>query len=212
MPVGLTSRPGRSTVIEMRRATARFACSVALIACAALSLPAAASAFQDIVLEQNGTVLRITGDDGKASDEVTITYDSVHDEYVITHDVITFPAGCFPEGGGPPFNVVRCPAKGIRYIVIDLGADSDVFSMIGMSIFNLAAGDTWIPPDLVDVEVDMGPGNDKVEEHGGIQQPALPAAASLHLATPQDRHGGGNDARASAVESTRSSSATATPS
>lgn len=134
-----------------------------------LALPGGASAFQTIRIE--GGTLFITGDVGKTPDEVTIRFDSVKNEYVIGHDVdmLVPPPGCTFEGGGPPYKILHCPAPGITRIRIDLGIDKDKVSLDNMIVkapapnFVKPVPDTYLPVDLVSVEIFMGPGNDKVD-------------------------------------------------
>jgi Ca2+-binding RTX toxin-like protein len=175
----------------VRLFTARLACACAALACLALGVPAVAPAFQNVTLV-NGT-LRITGDAGKTTDLVTIKYDPATDEYVITHDILTAPPGCRFEGNGPPYKLLRCPAKGIGLIIVDTGNDSDTFRLEDMTYTNLSQDGIWYPPDLLEVVVLMGTGNDKYQETA-VQPPTLPPAGVV--AKRAIDMGGGNDGAA----------------
>jgi RTX calcium-binding nonapeptide repeat (4 copies) len=168
----------------------KLACAAILASAALLGAPAAAPAFQNVTLENGGTTLRIVGDVGKTTDLVTIKYDAATNEYVITHDILTAPPGCRFEGGGPPYKLMRCPAKGISLILVDTGADADRFVLEDMIATNLLKDGIWYPPDLLEVVVFMGLGNDKYEETS-IQPPALPPAGVV--AKRAVDMGGGND-------------------
>jgi Ca2+-binding RTX toxin-like protein len=149
----------------------RLAIAVAALAVASLlALPGSAAAFQTVRIE--GGTLFITGDAGKTTDEVTIRFDSVKNEFVIGHDVdmITPPPGCTFEGGGPPYKILHCPAPGITRIRVDLGTEKDKVSFDNIIDKGIApyAGpkpmsDTYLPIDLVSVEIFTGAGNDKVD-------------------------------------------------
>ena len=173
----------------MHRPGSRFAlCLVGAATLAALAFPAASSAFQTIRIE--GGTLFITGDVGKTPDEVTIRYDSVKNEYVIGHDVdmLVPPPGCTFEGGGPPYKIVHCPAPGITRIRIDLGTDKDKVSLDNMIVkapapnFVVRVPDTYLPVDLVSVEIFMGPGNDKFDGTNEVVDDGS-LAGSDHIAT-----------------------------
>jgi Ca2+-binding RTX toxin-like protein len=166
---------------------------VLTVAAALLGLPGAASAFQNVTLENGGTTLHIVGDAGKATDLVTIKYDLATNEYVLTHDILTAPPGCRFEGKGPPYKLLRCPAQGIAFIVVETGTEADRFAMADMVATNLLKSGIWYPPDLLEVIVNMGPGNDKYEETS-IQPPALPPAEMV--AKRSIDMGGGNDGAA----------------
>lgn len=172
----------------MKSVAAKLACA-AIVACSALlGAPALAPAFQNVTIE-NGT-LRIAGDAGKTTDLVTIKYDPATNEYVITHDIVSAPPGCHFEGNGPPYKLLRCPAQGIGLIVVDTGNDSDTFRLEDMVYTNLNQEGIWYPPDLLEVVVLMGTGNDKYQETT-VTPPTLPPAAAL--AKRAIDMGGGND-------------------
>lgn len=165
--------------------------SAAIAACAFLLATApAAPAFQNVILEGGGSTLHIVGDVGKKTDLVTIKYDPVTDEYVITHDIVIAPAGCRFEGNGPPYKLLRCPAKGITLLVIETGSEADRVKVEEMSYTNINQDGVWYPPELLNVIVFMGTGNDKYEETT-ILPPTLPAAEVF--ADRSIDMGGGND-------------------
>jgi Ca2+-binding RTX toxin-like protein len=172
----------------VKSAAIKLACAAVVAFAALLGAPAIAPAFQNVTIE-NGT-LRITGDAGKTTDLVTIKYDPVADEYVITHDILSAPPGCHFEGNGPPYKLLRCPAKGIGLIVVDTGNDSDTFRLEDMVYTNLNQEGIWYPPDLLEVVILMGTGNDKYQEIT-VAPPTLPPAAAL--AKRSIDMGGGND-------------------
>jgi hypothetical protein len=136
-------------------------------------MPAGAAAFQTVTIETapNGAkTLHIVGDKGKPTDEVKVRYDSVHDEYVIGHDVdmVTPPEGCKFTGGGPPYKKLRCPGKGIRRIVIDTGVDADRVKVSDLwTTGGLLPGIFYIPRELEGVEVNAGQDNDSYEDPEG---------------------------------------------
>jgi hypothetical protein len=174
----------------MRLFDPKLACAAILASAALVAAPAAAPAFQNVTLENGGTTLHIVGDAGKTTDLVTIKYDSATNEYVITHDILTAPPGCRFEGNGPPYKLLRCPAKGIEFILVDTGAEADRFVLQDMIATNLLKDGIWYPPDLLEVVVFMGLGNDKYEETS-VQPPALPPAEVV--AKRSIDMGGGND-------------------
>jgi Ca2+-binding RTX toxin-like protein len=182
---------------EMKRTFARTLRLAPAAALAALAFAASASAHQTVTIDNGpgGTkTLHIVGDVDKTSDTVTITYDSVKDEYVITHDVVTFPAGCIPIGSGPPYKEVHCPQKGITHILVETGAASDVVKTTNIrltTLLNFVKSDIalFFPPDLIGMDIKLGSGGDSY-----VDQPALPAASvTQHSAGVNVNAGGGND-------------------
>jgi Ca2+-binding RTX toxin-like protein len=182
----------------MRRAVARGLCLTTTAVLAALALPSAATAFQNVTIESGpgGTkTLHIVGDVGKLPDTVTITYDSVKDEYVITHDIVNFPAGCTPVGGGPPYKEIRCPQKGITHILVESGLGNDTVKTQNIrltTVLNFVDPKIalFFPPDLITLEIKAGSGNDSVKD-----QPApLAGGGILNPAIVSDDMGGGIDA------------------
>jgi Ca2+-binding RTX toxin-like protein len=180
------------------RRTLSFTVTSAL---AVLALPATAAAFQTVTIEPGagGTkTLHIVGDQGKNPDKVTITYDSVKDEYVITHDIVSFPPECTTVGSGPPYKELHCPAKGITNILVETASDKDSVTTTNIrltTILNFVDPKIalFFPPDLIHMDIRLGTGNDKY-----VDAPALPAATVVSP-TPADLGidvdgGGGNDA------------------
>lgn len=174
----------------MRLFDPKLALAAILAAAALLAAPAAAPAFQNVTLENGGTTLRIVGDAGKATDLVTIAYDAATNEYVITHDILTAPPGCHFVGNGPPYKLLRCPAAGIGLILIDTATEADRVNVEGLAFESLNKDGFWYPPDLLEVVVFTGIGNDKYQETT-IQPPSLPPLA--HPAKRSVDMGGGND-------------------
>jgi Ca2+-binding RTX toxin-like protein len=162
-----------------------------------LGLPGVASAFQNVTIETGpgGTkTLHIVGDVTKKPDTVTITYDSVKDEYVITHDIVFVPAGCTTVGPGPPYKEVHCPQKGINYILIETGTANDIVKTTNIrltTVLNFVNPNIalFFPPDLIGMDIKTGADNDKV-----VDTPAPPApGGALHPAVVTIDMGGGND-------------------
>jgi Ca2+-binding RTX toxin-like protein len=172
--------------------------SVAIGAVSLLALPGSAAAFQTIRIE--GGTLFITGDVGKTPDEVTIRFESATDEYVIGHDIdmLVPPPGCVFEGSGPPFKIMRCSARGITRIRIDLGSDRDrvMFdNVIEKGIapnFAKAVPYTYLPIDLVSVEVNTGPGNDRFDGANEVVEDDL-SVTGTHIAVQHMDMGTGVD-------------------
>lgn len=157
----------------------------ALVAAALLLAPTTALAWQTVTIE--GDTLHIVGDNGKKTDEVTITIDYFSGDYVIGHDVnmTTPPAGCHFEGGGPPYKILRCPIKGIKKIKIETGDDKDKVDLDDLVIPGAPPvfPDIYLSPELEQVTVSTGAGNDRVvlntwEMIPGGYAPRLAAHAS----------------------------------
>ena len=167
----------------------------ALAAAALLSMPASAGAWQTVSIE--GGTLFITGDVGKTPDEVTIAYDSIKKEFVIGHDVFMLlpPPGCVFDGNGPPYKVMRCPSAGITRIRIDLGSDRDRVAFTNLiERFAPTEGgpQSYVPIDLVSVEVFTGPGNDSFDGSNEVIEDEM-IAGSEHIATQLMSMGSGID-------------------
>ena len=138
-------------------------CLALLVALAALALPATASAHQRVTVK-NGELI-IEGDFFKRTDEITITYDSVNDRYVITHDIEDLESieEC-ERDGVEPVHIVYCKAKGVKRIRILAGEDADKVNISGLILNDPVFGlSLFLPKELTDIEIDTGNGNDKVE-------------------------------------------------
>jgi Ca2+-binding RTX toxin-like protein len=144
---------------------ARLVVGFAALAAAALLFgPGSALAWQTVTIE--GATLHIAGDNGKTTDEVTITIDYFAGDYVIGHDInmTTPPAGCHFEGPGPPYKVLRCPIKGIKRIRIETGDDRDKVDLDDLVVPGAppVIPDVYLSPELEQVTVNAGAGNDRV--------------------------------------------------
>ena len=168
-----------------------------LVATAMLAVPSVVAAHQTVTIDPGPggrKTLHIVGDVTKKTDTVSITYDSVKDEYVITHDVVSLPAGCTTVGAGPPFKEIHCPAKGITDILIETGTANDIVKTANIRLttalnFVDPKLALFFPPDLFTMEIKVGTGNDSY-----VDQPALPATATTtNPAALSVDMGGGND-------------------
>jgi Ca2+-binding RTX toxin-like protein len=137
------------------------ACLAAVGVLVALGLPATSAAHQIVTISSGELVIQ--GDVTKPTDEVTVTYDSVKDEYVIGHDIEDpIPPGCYRDAV-EPFHKLHCPARGIVKITVNLGGSRDRFKEDNLSLgYNLQA--VYVPVDLRTLVVNAGPGNDIFEE------------------------------------------------
>jgi hypothetical protein len=106
----------------------RSACFAAVVAVAALILPAAAPAHQ--IADLSGGVMTITGDRPlgdipKPNDLITIDYDAGANEFIFGQDLFEgHPDVCSPDPVNPQ-RIIHCPASAISSIVIRAGIGSD---------------------------------------------------------------------------------------
>ncbi len=139
---------------------------VAAATTAALAFTAVSAAHQTVTI--SGSELVIEGDKTKPTDEVTITYDSVKEEFVIGHDIEDpIPPGCYRDAV-EPFHKLHCPAKGITKIRVEVGSANDTVRQENIidivSTAGVPTGALIVPKDLVSIEVNTGSGNDRFEE------------------------------------------------
>jgi Ca2+-binding RTX toxin-like protein len=165
----------------------------------AMLLPSGALAHQTVTIEPGpgGTkTLHIVGDVTKATDEVTVTYDSVKNEYVITHDIVSVPAGCTTVGEGPPYKEIHCPASGITHILIETGSANDIVKTVNIRLttvlnFSNPKIALFFPPDLITMEIKAGTGNDSFVD---TPAPPLPSATGNPAVLNVDMGGGSDSA------------------
>ena len=86
---------------------------------------------------------------------------------MIGHDIdmLTAPPGCAFEGPGPPYNVLHCPARGIGRISVSLGNGKDSVQTRNVIYYvGFGAPKSFLPPDLVGVDVEYGPSDDVMDQ------------------------------------------------
>ena len=146
------------------------ACLAAIMAVAALALPAVAPAHQ--IADLSGGVMTITGDRPlgdipKPNDLITIDYDAGAKEFVFGQDLFEgHPAVCSPDSVNPQ-RIIHCPASAISSIVIRAGIGSDTVcadAVIGApnGEARAACKDVQSASDMP-LKVSMGSGSDRFQ-------------------------------------------------